>query len=85
MIFECPGSQKFKQPQPETIKCDKCSSEVEIWTDEFEAVCPNCKKTVSRRDTQSCLDWCKYAQQCVGDKIYQKYMKSKNKPKGKEE
>lgn len=77
MISECPGSQKFKQPQPETIKCDKCSGEVEIWTDEAQAICPNCKKVVPRKEWQSCLDWCKYAEECVGSEAYDRYMKQK--------
>ena len=76
MIEGCPGSQQFKQPQPEEIKCGFCREEVEIWTDEFEAICPKCGKTVTR-DSQSCLDWCKAAKECVGDEIYSRYVKGK--------
>lgn len=79
MIFECPGSQRFKKPYPENIKCPYCGEDVEIWTDEFEVKCPGCKKTVSKKGQQSCLDWCKEARQCVGDEIYEKYIKSKKK------
>ena len=79
MIFKCPGSQKFKQPQPETIKCNFCGSEAEIWTDEAEVTCPNCKKIIMKKDGQSCLDWCRYAKECVGEEAYNKYMKNKNK------
>lgn len=68
MIFNCPGSQKFKQPQPEDIKCPHCGREVEIWTDESGARCPNCKQCVLRQTGQSCLDWCKYAGECSGFK-----------------
>jgi len=74
MIFECPGSQKFKQPEPETIKCRSCGEEVEIWTDEVEATCGRCKKKVSRESGQSCLDWCKYAKECVGEDVYNRYI-----------
>ena len=77
MIFKCPGSQKFSQPQPEYIKCPHCAQEVEIWTDEVKATCPKCKSVVMREEGQSCLDWCKYAKECVGDQIYNKYMKNK--------
>jgi hypothetical protein len=76
-IFKCPGAQRVTQPKPEIIKCPHCSKEVEIWTDEAKAVCPNCKKTVTRLKGQSCLDWCKYAKDCVGDKAYNKYIKNK--------
>lgn len=83
MIFKCPGSQKFSQPQPEIIKCPFCAKELEIWTDEAKAKCPSCKKTVTRKIDQSCLDWCKYARECVGDEVYNKYMKNKKNDKNK--
>ncbi len=84
MIFECPGSQKFKHPQPETIKCRFCGEGVEIWTDEFQVTCPNCKKKVTRETGQSCLDWCRYAKECVGEDVYVNYMKNKSKDIRKE-
>jgi hypothetical protein len=78
MIMNCPGQDRFKHPTPENIKCVFCGEEVEIWTDEASTVCPKCKKTVTRDGGQSCLDWCKYAKECVGEDIYKKYMKNKN-------
>lgn len=48
-----------------------------MWTDEVKAVCPGCKKAVLRTDGQSCLDWCKFAKQCVGEQLYGKYMRNK--------
>jgi len=83
MISSCPGSQRFKQPQPENVKCPLCGVEVEIWTDEFQALCPGCKKTVSKDGTQCCLDWCKAAKECVGDEMYKRYMESKKGKGGK--
>ena len=76
MIDGCPGSQKFKQPQPEIVKCPFCGEEAEIWTDEFASECPKCRKMVSK-GVQSCLDWCKAARECVGEEIYKRYMESK--------
>lgn len=81
MIDGCPGSQKFKQPQPEETPCPFCGESLEIWTDEFQVECPKCKKRVSR-GAQSCLDWCKAARECVGDEIYNRYMESKKKKEG---
>jgi hypothetical protein len=81
MIEGCPGSQKFKHPQPEDIKCPFCGEACEIWTDEFQTSCPGCKRAFSR-DGQSCLDWCKAARECVGEEIYRKYMESKKKKGG---
>lgn len=76
-MFKCPGSQKFNRPYPEHIKCPSCAAEVEIWSDDVKAVCPKCKKEILREQGQSCLDWCKYAKECIGDKFYAKYLKNK--------
>ncbi|MFH1578501.1 MAG: HD domain-containing protein [Candidatus Omnitrophota bacterium] len=77
MIFNCPGAQKFRQPQPEDIKCPFCCAEIEIWTDEIQVRCPKCKKNVLRQGNASCLDWCRYAKECVGPDTYGKYMQNK--------
>ncbi len=77
MIFNCPGSEKFKQPAADMVKCPNCGEEVEIWSDEAKAICPKCKGAVARLENQSCLDWCKFARECVGSDIYDKYMKDK--------
>ena len=80
MIANCPGADRFKQPKPESVKCASCGEEAEIWTDEFQTTCPNCQKKVTRAQAfQSCLDWCKFAKECVGELVYNKYMKSKKK------
>ena len=85
MILKCPGAKNIKQPKPEYIKCPFCSYEVEIWSDEIIATCPKCKKTVMRNDyKQTCLDWCKYAKECVGSVQYNKYKQNKEKYKQKE-
>jgi len=82
MITKCPGAQDFRQLRPEYIKCSFCSYEVEIWSDEIVATCQKCKKKVMRNsDKQSCLDWCKYARECLGVVQYNKYKKNKSKYK----
>src|SRR3989338_5737007 len=77
MPFECPGSEKFKQPKPEYIRCQSCGEEVEIWTDEVQTTCPNCKAKVTRQEGTSCLDWCKYAKECIGEQKYTNFLKNK--------
>lgn len=77
MISNCPGALKFKEPEPEIIKCPSCGEEVEIWTDEIKVTCRNCKETTICEGGPNCLDWCKYAKECVGDQIYNRYMKNK--------
>lgn len=77
MAFECQGSEEIKHPRPENIKCPFCSGDVEIWTDEAEAACPNCEKMITREQKQSCLEWCGYAKECVGENKYSAYMKNR--------
>jgi HD superfamily phosphodiesterase/predicted RNA-binding Zn-ribbon protein involved in translation (DUF1610 family) len=77
VLFNCPGSQKFRQPEPEIIKCPSCGAEIEIWTDEIKARCPRCKEEIMRETGASCLDWCKYAKECAGPQVYDKYMQNK--------
>ena len=83
MPFECPGSERFKQPKPEYLKCPSCGEEVEIWSDEAQATCHKCKARVSRKDSTSCLDWCKYAKKCIGTEKYNTYLKNKSITKNK--
>src|SRR3989338_8158395 len=75
----CPGSSKFKRPEPDYLKCPKCGNEVEIWTDEIQGTCPKCHNKILRvQEGSSCLDWCKHAKECVGDDSYKKYMQNKS-------
>ena len=77
MNFKCPGSQRFSQPRPEEIICPFCGCNVEIWTDEVKAECPRCKRTIARGEVPSCIDWCKYAEKCLGKETYRRYMKNR--------
>lgn len=70
----CPGARVIRQPKPEIFSCPYCGTEVEIWSDELKGICSNCKKTVMRSQELSCLEWCKLAQDCVGEETYNKYM-----------
>lgn len=79
MIFNCPGAKRFKQPEPEIIKCPSCGRDLETWSDEIQAACPHCKKAFMREPKgASCLDWCKYARECVGEQLYDKYLLNKS-------
>jgi hypothetical protein len=74
----CPGSKKMRSPAPESICCQSCGYDVEIWSDELRAECPRCKTTVMRKGISSCLDWCKMGKQCVGEAIYDSYMENRS-------
>ena len=77
MFDKCPGAKSFLQPKPEMTRCPSCGEEVEIWTDETKTTCPACKATVMRQEIPSCLEWCQYAKECVGERAYNKYMRNK--------
>jgi len=60
------------------VRCPKCSTEIEIWSDEFEVTCTKCKKIIPRETGQSCIEWCSYARECVGEYRYRRYIEYKN-------
>ncbi|MBI4297963.1 MAG: hypothetical protein HY676_05470 [Chloroflexi bacterium] len=66
----CPGSIAIKSPTPEDIRCPNCGAEVEVWSHEIKADCPNCGTAVFRATRPSCIDWCKYAEQCFDPQTY---------------
>lgn len=64
-----------KPRTPEILEkvCPQCGSEIELFTCDTQAVCEHCGFVVYN-DTLSCVQWCKYARQCVGDAMYEQMM-----------
>ena len=75
----CPGSMAFAQPKIEIVRCPHCGDDAEVWTDEAEGKCRTCGQPVCRTATQSCIDWCKYARDCLGDDGLKKYQDMKSR------
>lgn len=73
----CPGSKFLRQPKPELFTCPSCGEEVEIWSDELKGKCPACGRTVMKDKVMSCLDWCAYGKDCVGEETYNKYQQNR--------
>lgn len=69
----CPG-YVGKEVKIELHKCPKCGYEVEIFTDEVKRKCPKCGTEVYRERTPSCIDWCKYAKQCLGEEKWKELL-----------
>ncbi len=69
MINKCPGQDK-RNLKVETMKCPECGYELEIFSDEVDVKCPGCKGLACRERLPSCVDWCKHARECVGEKAY---------------
>ena len=76
MEFRCPGSSRIRQPIPEIFTCSDCGAEVEIWTSELRRKCSSCGKTVARDiDSAHCIQWCRYAKECIGVEEYEELLK----------
>lgn len=53
--------------------CPQCGAEIEMFSSDTEVRCEKCG-FVAYNDTLSCVQWCKYARQCVGDAMYEQMM-----------
>jgi len=75
----CPGSMSFTQPKIELVRCPNCGDDAEVWSDEADGKCAKCGHTVCRTTSQSCIDWCKYAKECLGDEEHKRYQDMKTR------
>lgn len=73
MQFKCPGAANLRNPTLEIRICPQCGEEIEIFSDEMKAACERCGFVIFN-DIVSCVRWCRYANECVGEEIYQKLM-----------
>lgn len=70
MSFKCPGvDTRFIRVEEQV--CKNCGYEVEIFSDEIRTICPKCKTNIYRENIPSCIDWCSYAKQCIGQDKYE--------------
>lgn len=67
MINKCPGTDK-RNLKAEMIQCPGCGGCAEIFSDEIRVNCPGCARLIVRQRLPSCVDWCKSAAQCLGEK-----------------
>lgn len=74
MLSGCPGSAGVKgTPTLKVKNCPECGKELELFSSEMSTTCPGCGFVIYS-DTQTCLLWCKYAKDCVGEEIYNQFM-----------
>jgi ribosomal protein S27AE len=72
MVFDrCPGAARIRTPTLEIRKCPQCGEEVELFSSDPKASCGRCGFVIYN-DIQSCIQWCKYARECVGEETYRK-------------
>lgn len=70
----CPGSSNVRTPTITTKDCPECGEEVEIFSNEMQVRCSSCGFTIYN-DLQSCIQWCNYAKECVGEELYERLKK----------
>ena len=65
------------RPKTPTIQekiCPNCGSVIELFSIDTQIACDKCG-FVAYNDTLSCVQWCEYARQCVGDEMYEQMMR----------
>ncbi|MFC1968542.1 hypothetical protein ACFLVX_04045 [Chloroflexota bacterium] len=84
MVNQCPGAINIRMPRLEIKKCPECGEEIEIFSNEASAICLKCGFTIYN-DLLSCVQWCEYAKECVGEPAYERVMQQLSEGKqGKE-
>lgn len=76
MKFECPGTANIRTPVLEIRECPECGGEVEIFSTDMKVNCPSCGFTIFN-DLASCVSYCKYARECIGEELYLKLKEEK--------
>lgn len=64
MIQKCPGQDR-RNLRVEVVDCPQCGYRVEIFSDEIKVKCPKCRQPVMRKRLPSCIDWCRFAKDCM--------------------
>ena len=72
MLEGCQG----KPRTPTIIEkiCPQCGSMIELFSIDTQMACEKCG-FVAYNDTLSCVQWCAYAKECVGEEMYEAMMK----------
>jgi ribosomal protein S27AE len=76
MHDHCPGTANLRTPTLTIKKCPQCGEEVEIFSNDVKVACGNCGFIIYN-DITSCIQWCKYAKECVGEEMYRKLVEKK--------
>lgn len=81
MFDRCPGAARIRTPTLEIRPCPQCGEEIEIFSNDRVVACSACGCEIYN-DIQSCIRWCRYARECVGDEVYERLMATLPAEKG---
>jgi hypothetical protein len=73
MLDHCPGAANLRTPTLTIKKCPQCGGEVEVFSSDTSVPCSTCGFIVYN-DALSCVQWCSYAKECVGEEMYRTIM-----------
>ena len=78
MLDRCPGVSDLRTPTLTLKICPECGEEVEIFSNEMKVPCPSCGFVIFNYIV-SCMSWCKYARECVGEEMFNRYAEQQKK------
>lgn len=71
----CPGANNIRgAPTLKEKTCPNCGAVIEMFSNEPAVQC-KCGFT-AYNDIQSCITWCAFARECVGDEVYEKMIQT---------
>lgn len=76
LLDRCPGSANIRTPTLSIRRCPECGSEVEVFSSDTKVVCSGCGFAIYN-DLASCVHWCKYAKECLGEEQYQRLVEKR--------
>ena len=68
VMDKCPGRNRDLGVR--ILRCPNCKKEIEFFSDELKRNCPKCKQEVFVDKVPTCIDWCRYAKECLGYKLF---------------
>ena len=74
MRDKCGGAANLKTPILKVKRCFECDTDVEIFSTDIGTKCGKCG-FILYNEIESCIQWCKYAKECVGEELYKKLKK----------
>jgi ribosomal protein S27AE len=80
MLKKCPGTKTILMPTIKLKPCPKCGEEVEIVSTDMKTDCPKCGFTIYN-NMASCIEYCEYARECIGEELYNRIKKEKEQTK----
>lgn len=75
MLNKCPGAANIRTPTLKIKNCPECGGEVEIFSTDIKVKCSSCGFIIYN-EIESCIQWCRYAKDCIGEELYNKMIKN---------